>query len=100
MIVLFYSPVWQTSSSIKRQPKAATEKTFTLTELTKYDGQNGQPAYVAVDGIVYDVSSIKQWSGGSHEGYQAGTDLTDLMSSAPHSADVLLKATKVGVLVP
>lgn len=78
----------------------ATQKTFTLTQLAKYNGLNGQPAYVAVDGIVYDVSKIKQWSGGTHEGYEAGTDLTDLMSSAPHSADVLSKAVIVGVLVP
>jgi predicted heme/steroid binding protein len=55
---------------------------------------------VAVDGIVYDVSMIKQWSGGTHEGYEAGTDLTDLMASAPHSAEVLSKATVVGILVP
>jgi cytochrome b involved in lipid metabolism len=33
-----------------------TEKIFTTEELAKYDGKNNQPAYIAVDGIVYDVS--------------------------------------------
>ena len=32
------------------------EKIFTKNELAQYNGQNGQPAYVAVQGVVYDVS--------------------------------------------
>ena len=36
-----------------------TEKTFTLAQLAQYDGQNGQPAYVAVDGVVYDVTNSR-----------------------------------------
>jgi Predicted heme/steroid binding protein len=37
-------------------------KQFTLEELKQYNGENGQPAYVAIDGIVYDVSmSILGW---------------------------------------
>lgn len=32
------------------------EKTFTREELAKFNGQNGQPAYVAISGTVYDVS--------------------------------------------
>ena len=34
-----------------------TTRTFTAEELAKYNGQNGQPAYVAIDGTVYDVSA-------------------------------------------
>lgn len=33
--------------------------TFNQTELAKYNGQDGQPAYVAVDGVVYDVTGLQ-----------------------------------------
>ena len=38
-------------------------KKFSKAELAKFDGQNGQPAYVAVDGTVYDVSGKDAWKG-------------------------------------
>ena len=53
-----------------------TEKTFTLAQLAQYDGQNGQPAYVAVDGVVYDVTNSPAWPNGRHHGNQAGQDVT------------------------
>jgi predicted heme/steroid binding protein len=49
-------------------------KTFTLQELAKYDGKNGNPAYVAVDGTVYDVSTL--FINGRHRGCSAGQDVT------------------------
>jgi predicted heme/steroid binding protein len=51
-----------------------TTKTFTTSELSVYNGQNGQPAYVAVDGNVYDVSRL--FTGGYHFTHFAGKDLT------------------------
>lgn len=53
-----------------------TQKQFNIEELKKYDGSNGKPAYVAVDGIVYDVSLSLPWGGGTHFGLYAGKDLT------------------------
>ena len=38
------------------------EKIFTEKELGKYDGQNGNPAYVAIDGVVYDVTNVSRAS--------------------------------------
>jgi len=53
------------------------ETTFTLEELqTNYRGLNGQPAYVALYGIVFDVSNIATWGGATHFGLLAGTDAT------------------------
>lgn len=34
---------------------------FTTEELAKYNGKDGQPAYVAYEGNVYDVSNVKEW---------------------------------------
>lgn len=77
----------------------AAEKTFTVDELAKYDGQNGNPAYIAVDGVVYDVSAISAWRNGIHQGqYKAGMDYTDLIKKSPHGTKVLDQAVKVGVM--
>lgn len=54
-------------------------KTFTREELKKYDGQNGNPAYVAINNRVYDVTHIPAWQDGTHHGNKAGLDLTDVL---------------------
>ena len=60
-------------------------KTFTREELKKYDGQNGNPAYVAINNRVYDVTHIPAWQDGTHHGNKAGLDLTDvLFNYSPH----------------
>jgi predicted heme/steroid binding protein len=66
---------------------------FTAAILAAYDGQNGQPAYAAVDGIVYDVSSV--FRNGDHHGYQAGIDLTAYFY-AQHPAALLSRYPIVG----
>lgn len=77
---------------------SASEKTFTLTELATYDGQNGNPAYIAVDGIVYDVTDIPEWKGGQHNQQTAGQDLTEAIASSPHGKDMLKGVPVVGTL--
>lgn len=55
---------------------------FTLEELKKYNGKNGNPSYVAVNGKVYDVSKSPLWKSGEHNGLKAGNDLTkDIMEA-------------------
>ena len=60
---------------------------FTLVELAAFNGQNGTSAYVAVDGIVYDVSNSSFWKGGTHSscnlGAMAGQDLSEVIKQAP-----------------
>lgn len=75
------------------------EKTFTKDELAKYNGQDGQPAYVAIKGVVYDVSGKAAWQGGKHHGNLAGQDLTDvLLNKSPHGDRVLKDLPVVGKL--
>lgn len=59
---------------------------FNAEGLLKYDGTNGNPAYVAYEGYVYDVSDIKAWNGGIHKGkHKAGFDYTEILNNeAPH----------------
>ena len=73
-------------------------QTFTLDELSQYDGKNGNDAYVAVDGIVYDVTNAAKWQNGNHYGVQAGTDCTTAISRSPHGSSVLDGLLIVGTL--
>ncbi|KRK40776.1 cytochrome b5 domain-containing protein [Loigolactobacillus bifermentans] len=76
-----------------------SEKTFTKAQLAEFDGAAGKPAYVAIDGTVYDVSNVKPWAGGKHHGQTAGQDLSDVIIHAPHGKTVLEKLDVVGKYV-
>ena len=69
-------------------------KTFTLEELAKYDGKNGNRAYVAVRGVVYDVTNTPTWETLTHFGMSAGKDLTTPFASC-HSATVILRVLPI-----
>lgn len=71
---------------------------FTAAELAKFDGRNGQPAYVAYKGTVYDVSGSGMWGDGDHGGFhQAGADLTAEHDDAPHD-ELVVDFPVVGTL--
>jgi predicted heme/steroid binding protein len=76
-----------------------TKSQFTLSQLALYNGKNGAKAYIAISGIVYDVTNVAQWRNGAHNGYQAGVDLTAAFANSPHSASILAGLSKVGTLV-
>lgn len=70
----------------------AEEKVFNREELAKYNGQDGQPAYVAVDGVVYDVTNYPLWKDGKHNGNTAGVDLTSVIKEkSPHGTAIFEK---------
>ncbi len=75
---------------------------FDAAELAKYDGQNGNRAYVAVEGKVYDVTDVPQWANGSHFGkFQAGKDLTtEIETLSPHGVSKLDSVPIVGLYQP
>lgn len=89
----------QTASGAAAEPTAALLQ-LTLEELKQYDGQNGNPAYIAVDGVIYDVTNVPEWKGGKHNGYTAGQDLTDIIKNkSPHGLAKLQGVPVVGELV-
>ena len=75
-----------------------TLQVFTAETLAAYDGQNGNPAYIAVSGKVYDVTNVPEWKNGSHFGrFQAGADLTDALKLSPHGPSKLESVPIVGL---
>jgi len=95
------TPVKQTTPQVTNENNTtvAAKGDLTLEQLKKYDGQNGNPAYVAVDGTIYDVTNAKGWNNGKHKnGISAGKDLTKEINSAPHGKSVLENLTVVGKL--
>jgi len=82
----------QASNSINNGGK----KVFTAETLKLYDGLSGRSAYIAVNGIVYDVSSL--FVNGEHYGCRAGMDVTSEFSNErKHRGNVLSGYEIVGV---
>jgi len=97
--------IGQVLSNVTNQPALAAGvadqyKTggMTLSELATYNGRNGQPAYVAFKGVVYDVSALSNWRSGSHHGIKAGTDITDVFGKSPHAKSIFKLAVVIGDL--
>ena len=79
-----------------------TERMFTQLELRQYDGDLA-PAYVAFNGVVYDLSNCPHWRNGLHQSFHfPGQDLSAEIEAAPHGAEVFHHpcARAVGRLQP
>ncbi len=74
-------------------------RTYTLEELSRYNGRDGSPAYVAYHGVVYDVSGSYFFRNGLHWiTHHAGNDLSEEITAAPHDDSLLKKFPVVGSL--
>lgn len=85
--------------SAQPTPETAVVQTteMTLDDLAKYNGKDGAKAYIAVDGVIYDVTDVPPWAGGIHQGkIQAGIDASPLITQSPHGKKVLEKLPVVG----
>lgn len=72
---------------------------MTREELAQYDGKDGRKAYFAYKGKVYDVTESRMWKQGTHmRRHNAGEDLTEALSAAPHAEEVLVRFPMVGEL--
>lgn len=79
------------NENMEREMPIQSSKEFTIEELAEYDGSMGKPAYVAVNGIVYDLSYISVWGGGTHFGLYAGRDLSKEFKSCHGNKVEMLK---------
>ena len=74
-------------------------KSYTKNQLALRNGQDREEIWVAVHGIIYDVSESRMWKNGRHYEHWAGQDLTEELKDAPHLPQVLDKFNKVGYLL-
>lgn len=78
-ILLSYSESFHSGQAALDAP-VTSQQTFTQADLAQYDGKSGNPAYVAVNGVVYDVTNNAAWAAATHFGLSAGNDLTSQFS--------------------
>jgi predicted heme/steroid binding protein len=72
----------------------------TQEQLSRFDGREGRPAYIAYKGKVYDVTESFLWMGGRHQAlHQAGQDLTAVLDTAPHGEYLLERVPIIGRLI-
>jgi predicted heme/steroid binding protein len=89
----FYTSTYDATETYKALQTEETATVFTAETLIDFDGKNNQPSYVAIDGFVYDVSSV--FENGKHKGYAAGQELSDPFYSE-HSKSELKNHPIVG----
>ena len=89
-----------TTTTSTSTTQSVTLRSFTLAELAVFDGHSGTTAYIAVNGIVYDVTDVAEWTNGWHKGmHLAGTDATAAFADSPHSSAFLGQLDIVGTLL-
>jgi predicted heme/steroid binding protein len=72
---------------------------YTRTQLALRNGQDKPEIWVALHGMIYDVTSSRLWRNGKHYEHWAGQDLTPELADAPHTEKVFDKFNVVGILV-
>jgi len=80
-----------------------TETSITIAQLRRNNGDRGSRKWVAVDGLVYDVTDCPRWRKELHEQLHfPGQDLSDEIHDAPHRFTALDHdcVTIVGKLIP
>jgi predicted heme/steroid binding protein len=71
---------------------------YTLMQLALRNGQDKPEIWVALHGLIYDVTRSRLWKSGKHYEHWAGQDLTGELQDAPHTEKVFDKFTVVGKL--
>jgi len=100
-VTIFIGP--RMKKKLKITPSGDTLKDrqeLTLEELHNFDGKEGRPAYIALNGNIYDVTESRLWKDGSHaRKHLAGNDLSDALKIAPHSEEKVLAMRHIGKLI-
>lgn len=71
---------------------------FTKSQLALRNGQDKPQIWVALHGLIYDVTESRLWRKGKHYEHWAGQDLTDELKDAPHTEKVFEKFKAIGRL--
>jgi predicted heme/steroid binding protein len=71
---------------------------YSKQQLALRNGQDKPEIWVALNGLIYDVTDSRLWRNGKHYEHWAGQDLTDELKDAPHTESVFLKFKVVGEL--
>ena len=71
---------------------------FTKEELSQYNGENNQPAYIAIDNIIYDVSDLEEWESKLENSFLAGKDLSEIIEDPSMMEVIIENAPEVGIL--
>jgi membrane-associated progesterone receptor component len=81
-----------TPTTLPKEPQPVVFKTFTPRTLLPFNGKNGAPVYLAVRGVVFDVSSGRNFygPGGPYENF-AGRDATRGLASQSFDEEMLTK---------
>jgi predicted heme/steroid binding protein len=79
----------------KTTQSESVPKTFTHEELANYDGKNGASGFIAINGIVYDVTNFQLLKDGKHHGATPGNDVSHLFV---HKNGILNRLKVVGKL--
>ena len=66
---------------------SSTLPVYNAQTLAEFDGRDGRRAYIAIDGVVYDLTGSPRWRNGNHNGFQAGQDLSRQIPQ-DHRADM------------
>jgi predicted heme/steroid binding protein len=75
----------------------SAQTNLTMDELSIFNGKDEKSAYVGFKGKIYDVTNSSLWDHGIHmQRHQAGQDLTEIISQAPHEEDKILSRPQVG----
>jgi cytochrome b5 len=111
VIIVSYVAIKLLPASSDANNRSKLERTFTTEEqrlidtnkisyeeLAKFNGQGYNKPYVAVNGVVYDLSSIQSWKNGQHHGVRAGADATDKFMKSGHGRSILQKLPVIGGL--
>lgn len=80
------------------KPDTATLPVYTRAQLALRNGQDKPEIWVALNGMIYDVTLSRLWRNGKHYEHWAGQDLTPELADAPHTEKVFDKFKIIGVL--
>lgn len=101
LVKVWSSPYANDVSKFKRtfsneEQARISQRLITSDELADATCQSGHECWIAVDGVVYDVSSIPSWVRGRHHGLTPGQDHTGAFLRSGHGVDALQKLKVVG----